>query len=161
MFFDLIDNKEKIYKKKIFNIIDESKDNIIKTERNKSKEKIMEEYCSKNIIKNNNNNIKNFKSIKKENNSKITIKKVDIFDKKNYNEKNLKKNNIINDELNPKHEYFKTNDISITDIKIIDIKKNINKNPIINSTKVFHKNKNFSFEEQRNKKIKKKCLILF
>ena len=156
MFFDLIDNKEKIYKKKIFNIIDESKDNIIKTERNKSKEKIMEEYCSKNIIKNNNNNIKNFKSIKKENNSKITIKKVDIFDKKNYNEKNLKKNNIINDELNPKHEYLKTNDISITDIKIIDIKKNINKNPIINSTKVFHKNKNFSFEEQRNKKIKKK-----
>jgi hypothetical protein len=51
----------------------------------------MEEYCSKNIIKNNNNNIKNFKSIKKENNSKITIKKVDTFDKKNYNEKNLKK----------------------------------------------------------------------
>ena len=50
MFFDLIDNKEKIYKKNIFNIIDESKDNIIKTERNKSKEKIMEEYCSKNII---------------------------------------------------------------------------------------------------------------
>ena len=152
MFFDLIGNKENIHKNKIFNNIDESKDNIIKTDRNKSKEKFVEEYCSKNQIKNKNNNNKNLNYIKKENSNKIIIKKIDIFDKKNYNEKDLKKKNIINEELNPKHKILKTNDISITDIKIIDIKKN-----------VFHpKNKNISFEEQKNyfslfsKKIKKK-----
>ena len=130
MFFDLVDNKEKIYKKKILNNnIDNSKDNINKTNHySKNSFKFKTNYID--------NNIQNLKHIKTENKNEIKIKKIEIFEKTKQNEKDFKFNNIISDEPNPKHKNLKLNDNSITNIKILDIKKNINKNSIINSTEV-------------------------
>ena len=129
MFFDLVDNKEKIYKKKILNNnIDNSKDNINKTNHySKNSFKFKTNYID--------NNIQNLKHIKTENKNEIKIKKI-VFEKTKQNEKDFKFNNIISDEPNPKHKNLKLNDNSITNIKILDIKKNINKNSIINSTEV-------------------------